>query len=134
MILTADVARAIEHHARETYPYECCGALVGSDRTVTLALPLANVSDEPKERRFTIRPEDYLRAEKRAAEEGSEVLGIYHSHPNHPAKPSTYDLEHAWPNLIYIILSIDSQRAEAMTAWLLSEDRARFEPVELSAR
>ena len=134
MILTSGVARAIEQHARETYPHECCGALVGTDSSVTLALPLANVSEEPKERRFTIRPEDYLRAEKRAAEEGSEVLGIYHSHPNHPARPSAYDLEHAWPSLIYIILSIDSERAGAMTAWLLSEDRARFEPVELFGR
>lgn len=132
MILAGEIARSIERFARKAYPYECCGALVGTDGAVALVLPLANTSDEPKERRFRIRPDDYLRVERRAAEEGAELLGFYHSHPNHPARPSAYDLQHAWPNLTYVIVSVDDERAGDMTAWLLSEDRTRFEPVEIS--
>jgi len=132
MILTTEIARSIARGAREAYPYECCGALLGAGPTVALALPLPNTSDEPKERRFRIQPDDYRRAETRAELEGYELLGFYHSHPNHPARPSAYDLEHAWPNLTYVIVSIESDRIGDQTAWLLSEDRSRFESVELS--
>ncbi|HUP48969.1 MAG TPA: M67 family metallopeptidase [Thermoanaerobaculia bacterium] len=133
MILKIEVARAIEGSARETYPDECCGALLGTGDTATLALPLPNASDEPKQRRFRIRPDDYRRVERRAAEEDLDLLGFFHSHPNHPAMPSAYDLEHAWPNLIYVILSIDGDRAGDLTAWLLSDDRSRLDPVEVSS-
>ncbi len=134
MILTREIAASIARFARDAYPHECCGALLGTGTTLMHALPLTNSSDEPKERRFRIRPQDYQRVEKRAEQEQLELLGFYHSHPNHPARPSAYDLEHAWPNLIYLILSIDSRAAGALTAWLLSEDRSRFEPVELEDR
>jgi proteasome lid subunit RPN8/RPN11 len=131
VILPKEIAASMARFAREAYPYECCGALLGTGPTVIHALPIANSSDEPKERRFRIRPQDYQRVERRAEQENLELLGFYHSHPNHPARPSAYDLEHAWPNLIYVILSIDSQRIGELTAWLLSEDRSRFDPVEL---
>lgn len=132
MILPSDVAVAMTRFAREAYPYECCGALLGSGMTVEMALPIANTSEEPKERRFRILPADYRRVEAQADRHGYELLGFYHSHPDHPARPSAYDLEQAWPNLTYIILSIESNRIDGITAWLLSEDRSRFEPVDLS--
>ena len=131
MILPKEIAESIARFAREAYPYECCGALLGVDGSVTRALSIANSSEEPRERRFRIRPQDYQHAERRAEQQQLELLGFYHSHPDHPARPSAYDLEHAWPNLIYVILSIDSQRTGELTAWLLSDDRSRFEPVEL---
>jgi proteasome lid subunit RPN8/RPN11 len=131
MILRNEIVESIARFAREAYPYECCGALLGADDLITEVLPIANSSDEPKERRFRIRPEDFQRAERRAEQRQLELLGFYHSHPNHPARPSDNDLEHAWPNLIYVILSIDSQRTGDLTAWLLRDDRSRFEPVEV---
>ena len=97
--LGAGVARAIRAHGEETYPHECCGALVGKDGEVTAAVPLANTTEEGPRRRFLVRPSDYREAEKRAGELGAELLGFYHSHPDHPARPSQYDLDHAWPNL-----------------------------------
>jgi len=132
MILASDAARGIASSARESYPYECCGALLGSGDSIELALPLPNQSEEPKERRFVIRPDDYRRAELRAAQEGCDLLGFYHSHPNHPAAPSAFDLAHAWPNLTYVILSIHADHDGDLRAWQLTEDRSRFEPVELS--
>lgn len=132
MILAGDAARGIASSAREAYPYECCGALLGSGDRIELALPLPNQSEEPKERRFVIRPDDYRRAELRAAQEGCDLLGFYHSHPNHPAVPSAFDLAHAWPNLTYVILSIHADRAGDLLAWQLKEDRSSFDPVELS--
>jgi proteasome lid subunit RPN8/RPN11 len=131
VILPKAIAGSLARFARDAYPHECCGALLGTGSTVVEALPIPNTSDEPKERRFKIRPEDYLHVERHAARQNLEVLGIYHSHPNHPARPSAYDLEHAWPNLTYVILSIDAQHVRDLTAWLLNEDRSRFEPVEL---
>ncbi|HYS53815.1 MAG TPA: M67 family metallopeptidase [Thermoanaerobaculia bacterium] len=131
MILPKEIAESIARFARESYPYECCGALLGTNASVTQVLAIANSSDEPKERRFRIRPQDFQHAERLATQEQLELLGFYHSHPDHPARPSAYDLEHAWPNLIYVILSIDSQQTGELTAWLLSDDRSRFEPVEI---
>jgi proteasome lid subunit RPN8/RPN11 len=131
MILPNEIVESIARFAREAYPHECCGALLGADALIADVLPIANSSDEPKERRFRIRPEDFQSAERRAEQRQLELLGFYHSHPNHPARPSAYDLEHAWPNLIYVILSIDSQGTGDLTAWLLRDDRSRFEPVEI---
>jgi proteasome lid subunit RPN8/RPN11 len=131
MILPNAIVESIERHARDAYPYECCGALLGRGASILQVLPIANSSDEPRQRRFRIRPEDFQRTEKHAEQQQLELLGFYHSHPDHPARPSAYDLEHAWPNLIYVILSIDSQRAGDLTAWSLRDDRSRFEPVEI---
>ena len=72
-----------------------------------------------------------LAAERRASELGAELLGFYHSHPDHPARPSQYDLDHAWPFFSYIIVSVRAGRPEAMTSWRLREDRSAFDPETL---
>src|SRR6202043_1713442 len=102
----AAVAAAIRHHGEETHPHECCGALVGRDGRVTITVPLPNTTEEGPRRRFLVRPSDYRLAEQRATELGGELLGFYHSHPDHPARPSQYDLDHAWPNFAYIIVAV----------------------------
>ena len=119
--------RAIRRHGRETYPYECCGALIGGRGRVVEALALPNAADEQARRRFRIRPADYLAAERRAGELGAGLLGIYHSHPDHPARPSRYDLEHAWPGFAYVIVAVERGEPAAMTAWRLREDRSAFD-------
>ena len=129
------VLEAIRSHGRETYPEECCGALLGetreSDALVTLAERILNASPELRERRFSIEPRDYLRLERRAEALGLSLLGFYHSHPDHPASPSAYDREHALPFLHYLVVAVAQGRPGETTSWVLSEDRGTFEREEL---
>jgi proteasome lid subunit RPN8/RPN11 len=121
------VAGDIRRHGEETYPHECCGALVGRDGRVVAAVALANTTEEGPRRRFLVRPSDYRLAEQRAGELGGELLGFYHSHPDHPARPSQYDLDHAWPTFAYVIVSVVSGTSRDVTIWWLKEDRSTFE-------
>jgi proteasome lid subunit RPN8/RPN11 len=127
LIMTGDVEQSIRAHGQETYPHECCGALVGKDDIVTTVVALPNTTEEGPRRRFLVRPSDYRQAERRATEMGGELLGFYHSHPDHPAKPSQYDLDHAWPTFAYIIVSVMNGAAGDMTVWYLKQDRSSFE-------
>jgi proteasome lid subunit RPN8/RPN11 len=141
LTMTSDVDRAIRRHGEETYPHECCGALVGKAADsgrgaahVVDVVALPNTTEEGPRRRFLVRASDYRLAERRASEMGGELLGFYHSHPDHPARPSQYDLDHAWPTFAYIIVAVNGQRQEAggakadlMTVWYLKDDRSSFE-------
>jgi proteasome lid subunit RPN8/RPN11 len=147
LTITSGVDAAIRIHGQETYPHECCGALIGRDGFVTAIVALPNTTEEGPRRRFMVRPSDYQLAERRATELGGELLGFYHSHPDHPARPSQYDLDHAWPTFAYIIVAVAGlarQSADAavegataaaatdMTVWYLQEDRSRFEEGSLN--
>jgi proteasome lid subunit RPN8/RPN11 len=148
LTITSGVDAAIRIHGQETYPHECCGALIGRDGFVTAIVALPNTTEEGPRRRFMVRPSDYQLAERRATELGGELLGFYHSHPDHPARPSQYDLDHAWPTFAYIIVAVtglarqsaDGALAEGataaaatdMTVWYLQEDRSRFEEGSLN--
>jgi proteasome lid subunit RPN8/RPN11 len=132
LTITPGVDTAIRQHGQETYPHECCGALVGRDGAVTAVVALPNTTDEGPRRRFMVRPSDYQLAERRASELGGELLGFYHSHPDHPARPSQYDLDHAWPTFAYIIVAVAEGVAKDMTVWYLQEDRSRFEEGSLN--
>src|SRR5262245_42730694 len=127
LTITAAVDRAIRAHGQETYPHECCGALLGRDQWVTDLVALPNTQEEGPRRRFLVRPSDYQLAEKRATELGVELLGFYHSHPDHPARPSQYDLDHAWPTFAYIIVAVARGASAEMTVWYLKDDRSSFE-------
>jgi len=127
LTITPGVDQAIRAHGQETYPHECCGALLGRDDRVTETLALPNTTEEGPRRRFLVRPSDYREAERRASEIGAELLGFYHSHPDHPARPSQYDLEHAWPTFGYVIVAVASGAAGDMTVWYLKDDRSTFE-------
>lgn len=130
--LSQGVAVAIRRHGEETYPHECCGALVGVGDRVKAAVPLPNTTEEGPRRRFLVRPADYRMAERQAVEAGGKLLGFYHSHPDHPARPSQFDLDHAWPNFAYVIVSVASGAARDMTVWWLKEDRTSFEEGDLN--
>ena len=130
--ITPEVAEAIRHHGAETYPNECCGAVYGSDGVVIATFALPNTTEEGPRRRFLVRPQDYRAAELRASELGGELLGFYHSHPDHPARPSQYDLDHAWPFFSYIIVSVRGGQPEDMTSWRLRDDRSTFDEEELA--
>jgi proteasome lid subunit RPN8/RPN11 len=127
LTISAAVDQAIRHHGQETYPHECCGALVGKAGVVSEIVALPNTTEEGPRRRFLVRPSDYRLAESRATELGGELLGFYHSHPDHPARPSQYDLDHAWPTFAYIIVAVAAGAAQDMTVWFLKDDRSIFE-------
>ena len=132
LTISSEVDAGIRRHGQETYPHECCGALVGRDGAVTAIVALPNTTDEGPRRRFMVRPSDYQLAERRATELGGELLGFYHSHPDHPARPSQYDLDHAWPTFAYIIVAVAEGVSKEMTVWYLQEDRSRFEEGSLN--
>jgi len=132
LIVNDAVAAQIRRHGSETYPNECCGALIGTDNVVTECFPLPNTTEEGPRRRFLVRPGDYRAAEKRATELGHELLGFYHSHPDHPARPSQYDLDHAWPVFAYVIVAVEKGEPKAMTSWRLREDRSAFDEEQIS--
>ncbi|MDR2419100.1 MAG: M67 family metallopeptidase [Treponema sp.] len=124
---------AIHAEGEKAYPNECCGILLGAiadddTRLVESILPIANARGQAEQyHRFQIEPEDLLRAEKEAKVQNREVLGFYHSHPDHPAQPSEYDRNNAFPFYSYIIVSIEKKKVAALTSWRLSDDRETFE-------
>jgi proteasome lid subunit RPN8/RPN11 len=132
LFLQAGVAEGIRRHGAETYPDECCGALVGRDGVVFNIYPLPNTTEEGPRRRFRVRPQDYREAERQAAESAVELLGFYHSHPDHPARPSQYDQDHAWPYFSYVIVSVRAGAPQEMTSWRLRDDRSAFDQEDLT--
>jgi proteasome lid subunit RPN8/RPN11 len=132
LLLQAGIADAVRRHGSETYPNECCGALIGRDGTVIHTYPLPNTTEEGPRRRFRVRPEDYRDAEAQASRAGADLLGFYHSHPDHPARPSQYDLDHAWPFFSYIIVSVRAGVPQEMTSWRLRDDRSVFDQEDLT--
>ncbi len=136
--LIEGLAGRIRAHGAETYPHECCGALLGRDaaggREVIDTFPLVNRREDSPRNRFSITAEDFRAAERAANERGLEVVGWYHSHPDHPARPSEYDREHAWPWYSYVIVSVAPRESGEMTSWRLTDDRSRFEPEEIELR
>ena len=124
-------------HAEAGYPMEVCGFLLGTMDAATRTFcvrevrPAANRREDEGFRRYRIDPEAYRAAERQAAEQGWEVVGIYHSHPDAPARPSEYDREHAWPNSAYVIVSVEAGDATRAAAWLLAEDRSGFDELAL---
>ena len=127
LVLKQAADAAIRTHGRDTFPHECCGALLGRDGNVIEAHPLANTTEEGPRRRFLVRPDDYREAENRAQTAGLDLLGFYHSHPDHPARPSQYDLDHAWPSFSYVIVSVMAGEDKDLTSWRLKDDRSAFE-------
>jgi proteasome lid subunit RPN8/RPN11 len=127
----------IRRHGESDYPHECCGLLIGSfepsGRKLALEIfPISNAREETAKRnRFLIAPEDLMRGERHARQRERDVVGFYHSHPDHPAVPSAFDLEHAWPVYSYVIVSVRNGRAEDLLSYELRSDRSRFDAEDL---
>lgn len=133
MQITREAEAAIRRHGEEAYPEECCGFLLGrvagtENEVHTLVRAENRAPDERRTRRYAIPPETYLAAERAAEEQDMEVVGFYHSHPDHPARPSETDLAEAtFPGYSYVIVSVREGEAEELTTWSLAEDRSHFE-------
>ena len=122
----------IERHGEQTYPFECGGMLIGcfaadGAKSVVELLPMENAVDETeRHNRVLITPKDVMRAERYAREKKLDVVGYYHSHPDHPARPSQFDLDHALPVWTYSIVSVESGKAVDVRAWEMEDDRSKF--------
>jgi len=109
------------------------GSVKGEDRTIAELIRADNDrEDEEKYHRFLITPEAYMQGEKAARKKGLDIVGFYHSHPNAPARPSQYDLDHAWPFYSYMIVSIMDKSADKMTSWILKDDRSAFDEEDIA--
>lgn len=134
--LGAAEARAMHEHLRRAYPEEGCGVLLGrergGDREVARVVALDNARDGARERRYRIAPEQLLAADRAARAAALDVLGIFHSHPDHPAEPSEFDRENAWPWYSYVIVSVRNGEVADQRCWRLRDDRGGFdaEPIE----
>jgi len=129
--ISKELAERIRAHGAETYPHECCGALLGRDnepREILGLFPLINRRDDSPRNRFSVTAQDVLDAEKSARQQGLDVVGWYHSHSDHPARPSEYDRDHAWPWYSYVIVSVAQGQPQDMTSWRLNDDRQQFSP------
>jgi len=130
----------IQRHAELEYPRECCGLLIGRmedngrTRVVTETYPVANAwaESDAMHHRMLITPQDYMRAEREFSGHGLGVVGNYHSHPDHEAVPSQFDLEHLapWPTMSYIVVSVCEGRVIDLRSWELEADRSRFNEEE----
>jgi len=117
----------INKHVEEAYPEEGAGLLLGVEGEVKQILSLANArEDEARHNRFLITPEEYLKAELTADRLGLSLIGVFHSHPDHPNRPSEFDRDWAQPFFSYIITSVNEGKAIESRSWLLQEDRSEF--------
>jgi proteasome lid subunit RPN8/RPN11 len=130
--LSRDAELGIRDEGKKAYPHECCGFLLGitdgkSERIVTKIQPVENSrEEEARHRRFRIEPDDFMRVERLARAGNLEIVGFYHSHPDHPALPSEHDFADALPYYSYVIVAVSGGDVAELTSWELSIDRARF--------
>lgn len=112
--------------AEKAYPGECCGLLVGAidgeGYRVAWTEACRNLRQSERDDRFELDPRDFLRVDKAAREAGLEVIGVYHSHPDHAPRPSRFDAAAAHPGFAYVIVAVRSGRAAGMRSWLLDLD------------
>ena len=136
LTMTVEQKKMIETQGVQAYPNECCGIIYGWEldgrRVIEELEPVANdFSQGEQYHRFSISGEQLMAAEKKCTG-GKMVLGFYHSHPDHPARPSEYDRVHAWPFYSYVIVAIHQRKPQDMTSWLLDEASEQFAEQEIS--
>ncbi len=127
---SADIEE-IKQIAQKTYPHECCGVMVGSVengvKTVTQLIPAENQRTDSPANRYLITPDLLNELEKKLKGTDRAIVGFFHSHPDVPARPSTYDQDHAWPWYSYVIVSVNKGQAGEIHNWKLKDDRSAFD-------
>ena len=134
--LSAEQMAQITRHCERAYPHEGCGILLGRGeggrKVVVDLLPTSNAREESaRHNRYLIPPEELLHGELQAEARGLDVIGDFHSLPDHPAKPSLLDREHAWPRYSYLITSVQRGKATVTRSWLLRQDHTAFDEESL---
>ncbi len=136
--ISEQVLAEIQAHGEQAYPEEGVGLLLGRDdgvrRAVTAILPLTNSrEDQARHNRYLITAEDMLAGEREAIRRGLDIVGVFHSHPDHPNRPSEFDREWALPWYSYVITSVHQGQAAGSRSWRLEDDRQKFTEEELLA-
>ena len=140
LVLSDDQLNIIRQHGQSTYPEEGGGLLLGhldDGRAIVTeirVLPNTWDVDAERRRRYLIPSRVMLREERSAEARGLDVVGYFHSHPDHPAIPSEFDRDHALPNWSYVIVSVRQGQAGEVDAWQLQEDRSQFDAQEMIVR
>ena len=132
-----EILLRIHQHGEQAYPEEGAGLLLGelkdSDHQVKEILPLANAREaQARHNRYQLTPQDYMQGEQFAESLGLAVLGVFHSHPDHPNRPSEFDRQWAWPNFSYLITSVLQGKAARSRSWRLREERDNFSEEQIA--
>ncbi len=124
---------AIQAHGAEGYPHEICGIMIGprGDRTVTEVKRARNIITDRAHDRYEIDPRDHMRIQREADAAGMDIVGYYHSHPDHPAQASRFDTERAWAGYVYLIVAIHSGKAVDANAFIAGKDGGPFDTEQL---
>jgi len=129
--INQSVLEEIQAHMRETYPHECCGLIIGGvegeARVAATSRRCGNLNTERAADRYELDPKDMLAAQRELDGGPWDIIGIYHSHPDHPSRPSQTDLNHAWPGWSYMIGSVDKGVIASVQSWELDPAGAKFE-------
>ncbi len=135
LTISQTLLKEIREHGQKAYPHECCGLVLGkanhSTKAATGLKPVSNRREDTPQNRYLIAPEDWLAAERETRKEGLDIIGVYHSHPDHPSRPSEFDREHAFPWYSYLIVSVAGGKAAELRSWVMKDDRSEFVPEEL---
>jgi proteasome lid subunit RPN8/RPN11 len=136
MRISAELREQMRAMGEKAYPNEGCGILLGTlggDVEVIEVREGTNLRADRARDRYILDPRDILRAEKDARERGIDVVGFWHTHPDHPARPSQYDADHAWTDYVYVIMAIEAGRLADVNAFVLrQENPPEFGPEEIS--
>ena len=127
--------RDIENQVKKSYPLECCGLLIGtntSEKKVVEVRPVQNKNTERTHDRYEIEGREFAKIDKEATKNCLQIIGIYHSHPDHPALPSVYDTEHAWAGYSYMIAAIEKGEKIEVRSWVFNEEKKQFEEEKIS--
>src|SRR5687767_7065173 len=134
--ISEELLEGIREHGKKAYPNECCGVLLGriedSRKSAVELRAMENTREDSPRNRYLISSRELLEAEKAARARGLDIVGVYHSHPDHPARPSEFDREHAFPWYSYVIVSVQGGKAQDLTSWTLRDDRSAFEAEDLT--
>ena len=125
------VLNEIHAHMEETYPHECCGLIVGRGdsqvRVAETSRRCGNLNTERAVDRYELDPKDMLAVQHEFDGGPFDIIGIYHSHPDHPSQPSQFDTDHAWPGWSYMIASVNKGTVGSVQSWALNESEHRFD-------
>ncbi|MEK7274646.1 MAG: Mov34/MPN/PAD-1 family protein [Candidatus Desantisbacteria bacterium] len=132
MIINAAHMQEIYSHVKEAYPNECCGVLIGKLQKITRVMPVQNINKDRSHDRYEMSPDELYKIDKYARSKGWDIIGFYHSHPDHPAHPSAFDKEMAVNGYIYLIVSIDKEHNIKTGAWIFEEESDLFQKIKLT--
>lgn len=125
--ISKEAFEGMKAHAERGYPEEVCGVMAGGEARVSVFTECRNLNTERARDRYELDPVSFNEADSAAREKGMDIVGIYHSHPDHPARPSETDRQRAWPGWGYLIMSIEKGAFKTATLWYLNEKTGFFE-------